>query len=95
MSKKATAPVQEDTAPAVDEIPGAGTAEEAFPYEAAVTVPLLVVRKGSHPIPLDKPVGTLTKGTRVTVTACVDGFAMLSNETYVKAAYLERWIQKT
>ena len=95
MAKKTTAPVQEDTAPMVDGIPGTDTAEETFPYEAAVTVPLLVVRKGSHPIPLDKPVGTLTKGTCVTVTASVDGFAMLSNGTYVKEAYLERRPQKT
>ncbi len=95
MAKKTTDPVQEDTALEVESSPGTDAAEETFPYEAAVTVPLLVVRKGSHPIPSDKPIGPLTKETRVTVTACVDGFAMLSNGTYVKAAYLERWTQKT
>ncbi len=44
MAKKTTDPVQEDTALEVESSPGTDAAEETYPYEAAVTVPLLVVR---------------------------------------------------
>lgn len=90
MAKKTSEPIQEDTVLTATDIPDAGAVKENFPYEAVVTVPLLVVRKGAHPIPSDKPVGTLAKGTRVTVAAIMEGYAMLSNGTYVKAAFLER-----
>jgi len=66
------------------------TPEPFTPYEATVTVPLAVIRRGKTPRPEDKPIGTLTRGDRVTVTDSVDGFAMLANGTYIKAVYLER-----
>ena len=58
--------------------------------EAAVAVPLVVVRRGTTPRPEDKPIGTMAKGARVTVTASLDGYAMLANGTYIKEVYLER-----
>ncbi len=33
------------------------------PYEATMTVPLAVIRRGKTPHPEDKPIGTLTRGT--------------------------------
>lgn len=66
-------------------------AQEQFtPYEATVAVPLVVIRRGSVPRPEDKPIGTVTSGARVTVTAIMDGYAMLDNGTYVKADYLSK-----
>lgn len=64
--------------------------EDATPYEATVAVPLAVIRRGKTPRPEDKPIGTLTRGNRVTVVDSQDGYAILSNGTYVKEAYLER-----
>ena len=66
-------------------------AQEPFtPYEATVAVPLVVIRRGTTPHPEDRPIGTMTRGTRVTVTNSLGGYAMLANGTYVKESYLER-----
>ena len=67
-----------------------GTPEPFTPYEATVVVPLVVIRRGATPNPEDKPIGTMARGARVTVTASLDGYAMLANGTYVKEVYLER-----
>ena len=70
---------------------GREDAPEPFaPYEAAVAVPLVVVRRGTTPRPEDKPIGTMAKGARVDVTNSLDGYAILANGTYVKEVYLER-----
>lgn len=66
------------------------TPEPFIPYEATVVVPLVVIRRGATPNPEDKPIGTMTRGARVTVTTSLDGYAMLANGTYVKEVYLER-----
>lgn len=73
---------------------GSGSQEDAqepfAPYEATVAVPLVVIRRGTTPHPEDRPIGTMTRGTRVTVTNSLGGYAMLANGTYVKESYLER-----
>ncbi len=47
---------------------GREDAPEPFaPYEAAVAVPLVVVRRGTTPRPEDKPIGTMAKGARWTL----------------------------
>ena len=66
------------------------TLEPFAPYEATVTVPLVVIRRGTVPRPEDKPIGTMAKGARVDVTNSLDGYAILANGTYVKEVYLER-----
>lgn len=80
---------------AVPVIPGppeaqGDTPEPFTPYEATVAVPLVVIRRGKVPHPEDKPIGTIASGARVTVTAIVDGYAMLANGTYVKADFLTK-----
>lgn len=82
---------QEATAAIQETQESKGSVPKPFaPYEATVAVPLVVIRRGKTPRPKDKPIGTMARGARVTVTASVDGFAMLANGTYVKEAYLER-----
>ena len=66
------------------------TLEPFAPYEATVTVPLVVIRRGTVPRPEDKPIGTMARGARVAVTNSLDGYAILANGTYVKEVYLER-----
>lgn len=66
------------------------TPEPFAPYEATVTVPLVVIRRGTVPRPEDKPIGTMARGARVDVTNSLDGYAILANGTYVKEVYLER-----
>ena len=66
------------------------TLEPFAPYEVTVTVPLVVIRRGTVPRPEDKPIGTMARGARVAVTNSLDGYAILANGTYVKEVYLER-----
>lgn len=66
------------------------TPEPFNPYEATVAVPLVVIRRGTVPRPEDKPIGTMARGARVAVTNSLDGYAILTNGTYVKEVYLER-----
>lgn len=93
--QKTTAPAQEDTTTTQEGQESATQAQDSTPelftpYEATVAVPLVVIRRGKTPRPKDKPIGTMARGARVTVTASIDGYAMLANGTYVKEAYLER-----
>ena len=81
----------EPVIPAPPEPEGQQDPLEPFaPYEATVTVPLVVIRRGTVPRPEDKPIGTMARGARVAVTNSLDGYAILANGTYVKEVYLER-----
>lgn len=80
---------QQDPAPAPEKQDPPTAPEQFTPYQATVAIPLVVVRKGTTPNG-SKPIGTLGRGARVTVTASLDGYAILDNGTHVKEAYLER-----
>lgn len=62
--------------------------EQTHPYQATITAALAVLRR--TPGPADKPVTTLTKGTKVTITESRDGYGKLDNGLWVRESLLDR-----